>query len=116
MKRNKISASISGAIGIVVAAGALSSGFVSADDHAETVEEIVVTGSRLQSNPNLAGAVPVLTVSGEEADLRGNVRIEDFVNILPQVFAGQASEVSYGASGTATVSYTHLTLPTILLV
>ena len=35
--RNKISASISGAIGIVVAAGALSPGFVSADDHAETV-------------------------------------------------------------------------------
>jgi outer membrane receptor protein involved in Fe transport len=36
--------------------------------------------------------------------MRGNVRIEDFVNVLPQVFAGQASEVSNGASGTATLN------------
>jgi outer membrane receptor protein involved in Fe transport len=35
---------------------------------------------------------------------RGNVRIEDFVNVLPQVFAGQASEISNGASGTATLN------------
>ncbi|MEL7312745.1 MAG: TonB-dependent receptor [Pseudomonadota bacterium] len=76
----------------------------STDDEAESVDEIVVTGSRLTTNPNLAGATPVLSVSGDEALIRGNVRVEDFINVLPQVFAGQASEVSNGASGTATLN------------
>ena len=75
-----------------------------ADAGPDTFEEIVVTGSRLQANPNLGAAVPVLSLLGEEANVRGNVRIEDFVNVLPQVFAGQASEVSNGASGTATLN------------
>nr|WP_136249897.1 TonB-dependent receptor [Ningiella ruwaisensis] len=70
----------------------------------EDVEKIQVTGSRLLSNSNLAAATPVLSVSGEEAGFRGNLRVEDFVNVLPQVFAGQASEVSNGASGTATLN------------
>ncbi len=83
---------------------AASSLFVTAQDDDEVIEEVIVTGSRLQANPNLAGAVPVLSVMGEEASQRGNVRIEDFVNVLPQVFAGQASEVSNGASGTATLN------------
>jgi len=68
------------------------------------LEEVVVTGSRLQQNPNLMAATPVLSVTGDEADIRGNVRIEDFVNILPQVFANQASEVSNGASGTSSLN------------
>lgn len=71
------------------------------DDADASLEEIVVTGSRLTSNPNLAAATPVLSVTGEEAAIRGNIRVEDFVNVLPQVFAAQASEVSNGATGTA---------------
>ena len=70
----------------------------------EVLEEIITTGSRLKGNPNLAAAVPVLSVTGSEGMERGNVRIEDFVNVLPQVMAGQASEVSNGASGTATLN------------
>jgi len=68
------------------------------------LEEVIVTGSRLKENPNLMAPTPVLSVSGAEGDIRGNARVEDFVNILPQVFAGQASEVSNGASGTATLN------------
>ena len=73
----------------------------------DTVEEeggIVVTGSRLNVNPNLEGAQPVLSVSSEQIAKQGTVRIEDLVNQLPQVFAGQAGEVSNGASGTATLN------------
>ena len=66
-------------------------------------DEIIVTGSRLNVNPNLTSASPVLTVSDEEIAIRGTVNIEDLTNNLPQVFAGQASEVSNGASGTATL-------------
>ncbi len=74
------------------------------DAEDEVLEEIITTGSRLKANPNLAAATPVLSVSGMEGEIRGNVRIEDFINVLPQVFAGQASEVSNGASGTATLN------------
>ncbi len=70
----------------------------------EELEEITVTGSRLKANPNLSAATPVLSVAGEEAAIRGNVRIEDFINVLPQVFANQASEVSNDASGTAALN------------
>jgi outer membrane receptor protein involved in Fe transport len=69
----------------------------------EVIEEIITTGTRLKANPNLAAAIPILSVAGAEGEIRGNVRIEDFINVLPQVFAGQASEVANGASGTATL-------------
>ena len=70
----------------------------------EVLEEIITTGSRLKLNPNLTSATPVLSITGIEGTIRGNVRIEDFINVLPQVFAGQASEISNGASGTATLN------------
>jgi len=68
------------------------------------VERIVVTGSRLITNPNVQAPNPVLTVGPEEITARGTTRIEDLTNQLPQVFAGQASEVSNGASGTSTLN------------
>ena len=91
---------------LIAGAGVSAPAFAQDSDDSESApsDRIVVTGSRLQTNPNLVSASPVLSVSGEEADIRGNVRIEDFVNILPQVFAGQAGEVSNGASGTANLN------------
>ena len=87
---------------LALASIAPSAAYAQADD--EELEEITVTGSRIRANPNLAAATPVLSVTGEEAAMRGNVRVEDFVNVLPQVFANQASEVSNGASGTAALN------------
>lgn len=69
----------------------------------EAAPAIIVTGTRLNANPNLESAAPVLSVSSEQIQSTGTVRIEDLVNQLPQVFAGQAGEVSNGASGTATL-------------
>ncbi len=66
-------------------------------------DAIVVTGSRLNANPNLEGANPILSVGQEQIRAQGTVRIEDLVNQLPQVFAGQAGEVSNSASGTSTL-------------
>ena len=65
-------------------------------------QEIVVTGSRIPQ-PNLETASPVTTVTSQEVKLSGTSRTEDLVNSLPQVFAAQGSNVSNGASGTATV-------------
>ncbi|MGS1016326.1 TonB-dependent receptor domain-containing protein [Allosphingosinicella humi] len=72
-------------------------------EEATTGEAIVVTGSRIAS-PNLEGASPVTVVSTQEIKNTGTTRVEDLMNSLPQVFAGQSSTVSNGASGTATLN------------
>ncbi|MFQ5551646.1 MAG: TonB-dependent receptor plug domain-containing protein, partial [Gemmatimonadales bacterium] len=64
-------------------------------------DTIIVTGSRLMTNPNLSAGNPVLSVTDAEVDARGVTRIEDFINILPQVSAAQTTEISNGATGTA---------------
>jgi outer membrane receptor protein involved in Fe transport len=66
-------------------------------------ETIVVTGTRLAS-PNLEAASPVTVVSAEEIKNTGTTRVEDLVNSLPQVFAGQGANISNGSSGTATLN------------
>lgn len=87
------------------------------EESAPDIERMVVTGSRLRTNQNIVAPNPVLTVGQEEIDARGTTRIEDLTNQLPQVFAGQAAEVSNGASGTATLNLRGLgsirTLPLI---
>jgi outer membrane receptor protein involved in Fe transport len=64
---------------------------------------IVVTGSRIKQ-PNLESASPVTVVSAAEITQTGTTRVEDLVNSLPQVFAGQGANVSNGASGAATLN------------
>ena len=98
------------AVGLVLStapAFAQDADITSEGDEAETStadNQILVTGSRLNVNPNLEGASPVLSVSEEAIQATGTVRVEDLVNQLPQVFAGQAGEVSNGASGTSTLN------------
>src|ERR1700760_3853646 len=74
-----------------------------ADANAGEVSEIVVTGTRIPS-PNLTSIAPVTTVGNADIKAQGVTRIEDITNALPQVFAGQGSSISNGASGTATVN------------
>jgi outer membrane receptor protein involved in Fe transport len=69
---------------------------------ASSEEEIVVTGSRIPQ-PNITSVSPVTVVSNEEFKLSGTTRTEDLLNSLPQVFAGQGSQISNGSTGTATV-------------
>ena len=78
---------------------------VSEEEVEEAVQDtVVVTGSRLNTNPNLLATAPVLSIGASEVDSRGAVRIEELANILPQVFAGQTSEVSNGATGTSSLN------------
>ena len=65
--------------------------------------DIVVTGSRLRS-PNLESASPITVLSSAEIKQTGTTRVEDLVNSLPQVFAGQNSGYANGSSGTSTVN------------
>jgi len=66
-------------------------------------DEIVVTGSRIPST-NATSTSPVTTIGNVEFDIRGTTRVEDLVNTLPQAFAAQGSNISNGATGTATVN------------
>jgi len=65
------------------------------------IEEVVVTGSRLNVNPNLTSANPVLSIGVEAIDARGIVNIENLTNSLPQITAQQTTAQSNGATGTA---------------
>ena len=65
-------------------------------------QDIIVTGSRIPQ-PNLEATSPVTVVTSQDVKLAGTSRTEDLVNSLPQVFAAQGSNVTNGASGTATI-------------
>lgn len=73
-----------------------------APEPAQESDNIVVTGSRIQ-RPELSSASPVTVVGAAEVKQFGTTRIEDLLNALPQVFAGQGGGISNGATGTATV-------------
>jgi outer membrane receptor protein involved in Fe transport len=66
------------------------------------ISEVVVTGTRIKS-ANLDSVSPVATVTAADIKQTGYTRVEDILNNLPMVFAGQNSNVSNGADGTASV-------------
>ena len=69
-----------------------------------TLQEVVVTGSRLQQSPNDVSISPVTSVTALDIQQTGLVRAEDILNNLPQVIAEQSSGTSISSNGTATVS------------
>jgi len=72
-------------------------------ENIEGTEDIIITGTRIPQ-PNLTSASPITVVTSQEVKLQGTTRTEDLINSLPQTFAGQGSNISNGASGTATVN------------
>lgn len=65
-------------------------------------DEIIVTGSRI-ARPELTATSPLTVVNPDDVKLQGSTRIEDVLNSLPSVAASQASTLSNGADGTASV-------------
>ncbi|WDI32451.1 TonB-dependent receptor [Hyphococcus flavus] len=78
---------------------------VAQDDGDDDV--IVVTGSRIQ-NANINSSSPVFQVDADEIDTRGVVRVEDLINVLPQAFAAQTSNLANGSNGTSSVDLRNL--------
>lgn len=93
---------LTGASVLAAAAAAMSGAPAFAQD-ADDEEAIVVTGTRIPQ-ANLYTTSPVTQVTGEDIRTAGVTRVEDLTNQLPQIFAGQGSNVSNGATGTATVN------------
>jgi outer membrane receptor protein involved in Fe transport len=77
------------------------------DLSANQLEEVIVTGSRIQRR-NLVSASPVAQVDAEELLFTGSTRVEDLVKSLPQVYSTQNSTQQNGASGTATLNLRNL--------
>jgi len=76
---------------------------VVAQDEEANLEEVLVTGSRLTKS-NVTSSVPLVQIGAAEINSRGVARIEDMVNILPNVFVSQTAEVANGATGTSTLN------------
>jgi outer membrane receptor protein involved in Fe transport len=89
---------------------------VEADEAPVQLEEVVVTGSRIHI-PNLSSASPIYHIDADALTFQGNVRVEDTLRILPQVFSTQNGGISNGATGTATLNLRNLgTQRTLVLV
>jgi iron complex outermembrane recepter protein len=94
--------------------GALTAAGVAPAIAQESLDEIVVTGSRIRS-ANLESTTPVTQVTAADVVTQGVTRIEDLVNQLPQAFAAQNVTVSNAATGTATLNLRGLGSPRTLV-
>lgn len=104
-RKSLLAATIAGVISFPATALAQDSQTASDEEQADEVQErIQVTGSRIPQSANVVSSSPISQVTSEEFEFSGNVRTEDLVNDLPQVFPGQSSTDSNGATGTATIS------------
>src|SRR4051812_2112090 len=85
-------------------------------ENVKSSQDIVITGTRIPQ-PNLTSASPVTVLSAQEVKLQGTTRTEDLITSLPQAFSAQGSNVSNGATGTATVNLRGLgTARTLVLI
>ena len=99
-----IRAAIAMAGATAAAPAAFSQTAAATTEPAPELQEVVVTGSRIQQNPNDVSISPIVSVTALEIAQTGLVRTEDLLNNLPQVVAENSSGQSISSNGTATVS------------
>src|SRR5690554_856590 len=76
-----------------------------ASSDAVTLDNVVVTGSRIRSK-NLLSTTPVSTISQESLKITGSLAVEDYLNTLPQLVAGntKSSNVFGDSDQTSTLN------------
>ena len=104
MDRTRLFRAIKG----VIATAAISSSFSTvsiAQDTQAQVEEIVVTGSRIQRATDANSATPISVFDAAQLEQSGQTTLEDFLQDVPSMTGGQlGSSVNNGSAGLATVS------------
>ncbi len=100
--QNRLSGAIRHALVVSVVAGAAYAPAGFAQEDASALEEIVVTGSRIQRQDYTSNA-PVATVGVEQIELTGTVNTESLLNTLPQTVPGLDRTSNNPGNGTATV-------------
>ena len=75
------------------------------DDKSVTLDALVVTGSRIK-NKNLFSTTPVTVVTPESLKLSGTLSVEEHLNTLPQLVAGntKSSNVFGDSDATSTLN------------
>jgi outer membrane receptor protein involved in Fe transport len=64
---------------------------VMAQEEQETLEEIVVTGSRIARDPNVGANVPVSSMTGEKIQSAGEVDLGEVLNDIPSLLTSNTS-------------------------
>jgi outer membrane receptor protein involved in Fe transport len=90
-----LSRSVAAAVASLVTAG---SPLVVAQNEDAMLEEVVVTGSRLQTDPNAVASQPVTAVNSEDIAISGEFSISDVINDVPALFSSNTSENSIDGS------------------
>src|SRR5688572_1406207 len=73
------------------------------DEPAESIEEIVVTGSRIVDS-NIKSPSPVVAVTERDLELAATSNIEEAVNALPQVTPRETAGNDLNGQGIATIN------------
>ncbi|MDE0093473.1 MAG: TonB-dependent receptor [Gammaproteobacteria bacterium] len=69
------------------------------EDTEDTIEEIVVTGSRIARDSNLTGALPVRSVDSTDIAASGEFSVSDTVNDIPALLSSITAEQSVDRAG-----------------
>ena len=59
-----------------------------------TLDEIIVTGSRIPADPNLVSSVPIQSLSAEDIQNSGEINIADIVADIPALVSSLTAENS----------------------
>ena len=102
--RHAVRLAITGAAAAASTAALSQTAAVSTAAAGKELEEVIVTGTRIQASPNDISVAPVATLTAADIERTGLVRVEDLLNNLPQVIAENGSGQSISSDGTATVS------------
>ena len=103
MVNNKLAKAVRLAIAFGAAStAALSANVSAAEEGAEAVERIEVTGSRIK-RADMETSSPIQVTSAEDIKVSGFTRVEDMLNTLPQIEASSTAFQANGASGRAGV-------------
>ncbi|BDX08397.1 TonB-dependent receptor domain-containing protein [Planctobacterium marinum] len=70
-------------------------------DETASVERVMVTGSRIARDPNLAASSPIQAIEAEAIRQSGEFSITDIVNDVPALFSSTGSENSKDTTGFA---------------
>lgn len=92
---------LSSAVSVAVALACMAPGYAVAQDDGETIEEIVITGSRLRTGRQ-AASIPVDTVSSDDIKLSGFQNVEEILNNMPQFVPSRTASTNSTANPTAT--------------
>ena len=90
----KMSASAATLLALVTTGGFNSLYAQDADAGETELEEVVVTGSRIKRDSNLAGSAPVASLSSEQFRISGEVDITELLNDNPALSTSVTAEIN----------------------